>query len=640
MRNLDLDWTEFLDALPVYKRLSVQAREAFIVNGSQTYAVAAEITARSTLDELVQNGMYATTAGGRHVALVPRYHAFVKAMRAMHRSRIDTAANAEAFDRYVADNFTRDEWSSFYGGGYWAQSRQGLYSKMTAVTWVEKFEPFPRDPPDESAMLKKLVKHLMDTPEAVAFEELYELCSDRALLARSIRMGIRYVLFYPMLRRKTLDPVLGLWPKISQRLHRQAAKPPQPVMPVHTFCAPILIDEMAAVLTACIAEPLRILAGSGGALYAKSEKQVAARLMHIPEWLPELLRKPDGERIRQAVGMLQELKMIEQEDKQGSDYRFEVTQIGRAWLGMPAKVRLKGLLDRVRNFKRQQRGWYDRQWEELAHPIYVGGDAINTHKPVGEAFARIPAGQALRLEDFVTYESRVHNPLAVEREPRFRVTIGYTHIEEPTYEDLEQHWAAVLKQAFEYKLVPFGAVEVGSTKDGKLTVALSEVGRYLLGLADDFSLQRADVAGAIVVQPNFDIVFMAPSTLAEAELSSFTERHGKHVGAVLKITRQSVWAAAAAGITADNVLRALQTHSSVPIPANVEREIRGWMGRCRRASIRPAMLIHCPDAETASRVLAVERTRLTRLSDTVLELNDPSYRTKLVKRLREIGVFV
>jgi hypothetical protein len=159
-------------------------------------------------------------------------------------------------------------------------------------------------------------------------------------------------------------------------------------------------------------------------------------------------------------------------------------------------------------------------------------------------------------------------------------------------------------------------------------------------LADDFTLQSAETRGAVVVQPNFEIVFMAPSPLAEAELSSFTERHGNSVGAVLKITKKAVWAAAAAGIAPDFVIDALKSHSSVPVPANVEREIRGWMAQCRSASVRQALLIHCPDAATASRVLAADRTRLTKLTDTVVELTDPGYRAKLAKKLREMGVFI
>ena len=654
MKNFDIDWQRFFNTLPAYRALSLPLREVFLSNAAQQNLVLARIGEHSPFLELVQRGLYMTMPKGAHIAPAPEYHPLLKALRAMHRNQIE-AATTEAFDHYVADNLSRDEWSAFHGNAWWLQGREGLYSKVGSVSWIEGFLKgnttweqqyrvgFEADrvAPEARDVLKTVVRYLMERPEPVAFEHLYELCPNRALLAKAVRAGIRYLLLFPRLQHPTLDPMIGLWPGISRRLHRQAAKPPEAVTAVQTFCAPLMVDAMAAVLTACIAEPLRVLAGTYGALYAKSGKQVAARLAHLPDWLPDTLKNSDEERIQFAIDMLRVAEMITLENEYGSNQRFEVTEGGRAWLGMPAKERVRGILDRVRRFRKRDRGAYYQHWEELAEPVQMSGEDVETHKAVLDAFGRIPAGATLPMEDFVAYEARVHNPLVVQSKPGARTLQIYSRVlHDPSEEDLEQHWGKVLFKSFERKLVPIGAVVAGLTEDGRLTVSLSEVGLYLLGLADDFALQSAEAAGAIVVQPNFDIVFMAPSPVAEAELSSFTERHGKHVGAVLKITKKSVWAAAAAGITAESVIAALRTHSSVPIPGNVEREIRGWMGQCRRASIRSALIIRCPDAETATRVLALERTKIERLTETVLELNDPSYRSKLVKRLREIGVFI
>ncbi len=259
---------------------------------------------------------------------------------------------------------------------------------------------------------------------------------------------------------------------------------------------------------------------------------------------------------------------------------------------------------------------------------------------VAAGFGRLPAGKAVLAFDFAAYETRVHNPLASGRKSSRRVVVGYKYLSGASEEELERAWYEVLCEALLGKLMLLGAVEVGVTADNQITAAATEVGRYLFGLAKDFSLESAESAKPIVVQPNFEIVFMAPSPLAEAELSGFTERQGKHVGAVLKITKRSIWTAAAAGIAAEQVVEALARHSSVALPGNVEREIRGWMAQCRRASLRSAILIHCPDSDTASRALSADRNRLTKLSDTVLELTDTHYRSKLVKKLREAGIFV
>jgi hypothetical protein len=660
MRHLDPDWREFFDALAVYKRLSLRARSEFLVNGPYSAPLAAHLVGAS-LSEYLENGVFSYTAGGRTLAVAPQFRGFVKAMRAMQRSRIDVQPNARSLDAYMADNFTREEWQALQGrSGYWTPgAREGLYGKLATVKWLEGFlnadpqhweaqyrfrlEPDHLDEKSDAEELKRLVKFLMAQTEPVLFEQLPGVFFDREVLARAIGVGLRFALFYPMLRRDTFEPLLGLWPEIAKRLHRAAAKPPQPAAPVHTFHSPIIADEMIAALAAAIAEPLRLKAGYSTELFQKSERQIHARFMPLPDWLTRLLQYNDL-RVQHAIGRLKELEMLDDAGDDGGNRWIEVTKAGRAWLGMPAKERLKSLLDRFRHHQKQ-RGYqysYLNYFGELAEDVQIRGEQVDSAKAVREAFGRLPEGRHVRLKDFLAYESAAHNPLQVVHDQKGfrRISIGHHYLDEPTEEQLEQAWSRVLMGAIVRKLVPLGALEAGVMEDGEVTIAVTDAGRYLFGLTDDLTLQGAEAPGAVVVQPNFEIVFMAPSPLAEAELGSFTERHGNNVGAVLKITKKAVWAAAAAGITPAFVIDALRAHSSVPVPANVEREIRGWMAQCRSAAVRPALLIHCPDPETASRVLSADRTRLTKVTDTVVELTDPGYRSKLAKKLREIGVFI
>ena len=84
----------------------------------------------------------------------------------------------------------------------------------------------------------------------------------------------------------------------------------------------------------------------------------------------------------------------------------------------------------------------------------------------------------------------------------------------------------------------------------RISFRLTDVGRYILGLAGDFSYRPEKSAGGeIVVQPNFEIVFLSPSPLAEAMLARFAERlpsaaRGRRgIGALFKITRAAIYAA-------------------------------------------------------------------------------------------------
>ena len=115
------------------------------------------------------------------------------------------------------------------------------------------------------------------------------------------------------------------------------------------------------------------------------------------------------------------------------------------------------------------------------------------------------------------------------------------------------------------------------------------------------------------------MVFLAPSAKAESEIARFCERRGRHVGTLFKVTKQSILAAAASGLTAEHVLTTLREYCGTELPGNVEREIVGWFGQFRQVTMVPAILIHCPDAETATRVISAAGPRVTRLTDTTLE---------------------
>jgi hypothetical protein len=117
---------------------------------------------------------------------------------------------------------------------------------------------------------------------------------------------------------------------------------------------------------------------------------------------------------------------------------------------------------------------------------------------------------------------------------------------------------------------------------GRPGFRMRDGGRVLLGLPRDGLPDRdeeeAGAASELVVQPNFEIVFLSPSAAAEAVLGRFCERVGREVGVLFRLTRQSLLRAAAAGLETEQVLATLTQGSRNPLPPNVEHEIRGWMG--------------------------------------------------------------
>jgi hypothetical protein len=248
----------------------------------------------------------------------------------------------------------------------------------------------------------------------------------------------------------------------------------------------------------------------------------------------------------------------------------------------------------------------------------------------------------VRLGDFLNYQSKTNNGLAsiVKKDRYFSMRINWQYITAPSEEETETVWRQTLYNFLRGRLLPLGGVRIGVEAGGTaFGFALTDTGRYLLGTVRDFDVP-GDPAAHILIQPNFDVVFLTPSARVEADLARIGERKGRHVGTLFRITKNSILAAAATGLTRDRVLETLRQHCAAGVPPNVEAEINGWFGRYRQVTVRHATIIHCPDAETAARVMAALGKKAARLTDTVLELHESKIQAAAAKKLREAGIFV
>ena len=323
---------------------------------------------------------------------------------------------------------------------------------------------------------------------------------------------------------------------------------------------------------------------------------------------------------------------------------MEITESGAEWLRLGGKDRLKTVLDGIRGKLKDHSTFLEYQAGSLLpHP---GRLSYDRHvQKVASALRSVFRGPAVdvfvRLRDFLAYQSERDNPFAAihRDEPYASVTLSGRTVSQPSPDELEEAWEEQLTDFLHLRLLPLGGAMVGMDHDGAICFALTEAGKYLVDAADDFQFGQ-ESPGRIVLQPNCDVVFLAPSAKAESEIARFCERRGRHVGTLFKVTKQSILAAAASGLRAQQVLTTLREYCETELPANVEREIVGWFGQFRQVTMVPSILIHCPDVETATRVMAAAGPRVTRLTDTTLEWRQEKPTPALLKKLREMGIFL
>ena len=76
------------------------------------------------------------------------------------------------------------------------------------------------------------------------------------------------------------------------------------------------------------------------------------------------------------------------------------------------------------------------------------------------------------------------------------------------------------------------------------------------------------------------------------------------------------------------------------MPPNVEYEIKGCFDQCRKVTLEPTIVIRCPDSHTASCVIAVGGGKVAPINETLVELADFTFKAGLIRKLRDLGVFV
>lgn len=684
MKLHDLDWNQVLAALPRWEALSPDARRKFLmIKPGQGFHLPSLGTGSG---ELGASGMLvAPTGRGTLHTLHPELRPLLVALRAADRLRPLHGPGGVLRQEYVVDQF--DTLQSYRiatpGRGYYtAGDRKLAADTASSAAWVRAFlaaEPHAKlakwedqlksgseKPrlvfPAVAAALHALVQALASHPRGVPLRSVTGLVPDAkpANVAAALAAGLRYLLVFVSMDPNA-DVIVGLLPAVAARLSGTVA-PPAAVQARETFTAPFRVGDITAVLVEAATEPIALRAADHS-LYVRAQRAIAGRLAALPEWLDRFAStgtvvigneeewddEDDGDdeagaaRVELAVHFASVLKLVAVKSA-GNRMRLEATRTGRAWLSRGEGEQLKEVLSALRALPQRNLTSYGGS----GGLEFFGGSlgfevqerSLDARTALSAAFLSAPPGALLPFVEFARYHSRENNPFVKSGGQTVRGRSFWSN-EPTTVEGWEDAWAGVLLTFLARRLVPLGCAILGLTEDGRVAFGLTGAGRYLLGAADDFELPPEAGGGEVVVQPDFEIVFLAPAPRAEAELGRIAERTGSGVGALFRLTRTSVLRAAEQGMTASQLLKTLESVSRGGVPANVERQVKDWMKAVRTIRIAPAVLVDCPDAETAGRVKSLGGAHVTKVTPTLLRLEaDAKTRAALVKRLREKGIFV
>ncbi|MEW6237969.1 MAG: helicase-associated domain-containing protein [Candidatus Omnitrophota bacterium] len=661
MKQFDINWLDFFQTLPAWDSLPPSARQVFVFKTEMNVLMAPELFGQE-LPILRKSGFILDSADGRKVKVEKKYALMRRIIRSIAFNPIILEPSTQNLRLYLDSHFTYEERERLVNDrSYYWNADNRLLQEATSVQWLQNFlktntlEQWERSrltyrenghfiSPTIFQSTKNLLKRLMERTEPVAFKDMYEFSGikNRLELAQTIKAGLRYLLFYAAVD-VSMDPVLWIWPGIANRLHRQPPTPPQPVEPEETLHVPFLMEDMTHILVECASEPFR-LRGQDCGIFAKVEKQLKAILLPLPDWLTIPLTLPPEFRIQFALNLLHTLDFTDYKGESGKDLRLEINKKGNHWLAQSSKERLRFILDAYRKVRPKPDAKFSHNYKlefipMSNHILYYDQKCIIPSELV-KLFLELETGRFYSLFDFTHYHEIQNNPFLRPTDQKHDSS-DYSFLRRfaNTDEEKEAAWREMLFRFVVLRLITLGGASAGRMKDGKLAFAMMEPGRYLLEAANDFQLAQEEQF-QVVVQPNFDVVFLAPSPQAEAVIGRFAERIGRRLGNVFQITKKSIIKAAATGLSLEQVTEDLHKFSIKEIPGNVQFEINEWFNSCRNISMRTAVIIRCPDANTAGRVRIAGGSKIKPITDTVLELSDPHEKTALVRKMKESGIFL
>ncbi len=665
MKLFDVEWIALLRDLHRFTALSPDARRALLTElKTSGYTVAALFGVH--VKEIVASGIAVYDPERDRLSLADERRTLLKLLRAMGRHSVFDTPSLPVLVKYLEEYFSQSDIErlgqrgpSGYGHvtrlslaprvayAGWPGDLLNAFNDHALLTWAANRGRAPTSGASLSAMhaLQTLARTLRKRADAMPLRELTPPHDSAELpaFARTCFLGLDTLVLFVGLRAADLEPMVGLWPSALAELARPAAAKPAAVVVVEQFELAVVMEDMTTLLAAIVSAPVRVR-NNDLAVFSRTRTEIEGRLTVLPDWVMQVLTEPEVTRVDGAANALR-LHGFVSIDAHLPKPHLQSVASGVKWLALSPHDRLASLIAPMRNskLKNPKAGYGGAAVEffSFSLPYYQEPKSLNLRESITRAFLDLPPG-FVAVESFLEYSAREANPfLALSAEAARQLQQGmYFGVTDPR-EAYRSLWRSALIGFLANRLVAFGGATLGRTTSGDICFALSDVGRYLLGAGEQFAYGSASNA-EIVVQPNFDVVFLGAAPSVEARLSRVADRVGVAPGLVFRITRASVLRAAESGVTADDVIGALSAASSKPVPKNVQREIVGWVATVRRARLRAIQVIDCESVEAADRIVAVLGAKAQRLTPTLFELSaaTASARAATIKRLRAGGVFV
>ncbi len=548
----------------------------------------------------------------------------------------------------------------------WEVSRQ-LARQSVSPEWVKNFmkaenssdwrngavfqEEHPLFPGGNTfAILQKIVGELDTAGGTLKLDELVNKLGDctRGIPAAALRKAIGVLLIFLKLDM-AFRLCVGILPGIHKKLHWTPPELPDGFSHESMKVCTQVLEDMTVFLLEATAAPIQTRKNDGS-IFSKAMDNLSKALQPMDSMFARIVKDDRENRVRYTRNVLLRMGYLEEARSEEKRHILRTTDRGREWVALGRSERLRAVLQWISDFmngrKMPPSGYVDDR-------VYLGGfpdfspyvfirytKTLDVRSEILKAYSILADRDCVWVNQLFEYLSHADNPLLSYMERNNAALYGpdgYYMGTAMSDDQVVEEWLSSLNMFFFNVLMPLGCVSCMVNEEGRIAVRLTDPGRYLMGLLDDFSMGDDEKAD-IVIQPDFSVVFMSPSPGAEAVIAPLAERTGRGMGEIFRINGEKVIKAAASGITSERILSDLENLSDRKLPENVSHQIEEWCGRCRRIRKESVVLIRCPDSETALRVKSVGKSKVEQLTDTLLAVSDRRNMKTLTRTLREKGI--
>ena len=586
MKLFPNDWPRFLDELVLWGELSIDARRAFL--DGTVPGLPVEASGGAPLSDLRDAGFLGPAGRGDRLVVAEEYTPLHQVLKSLGRFPLFESPGLAALSAYLAEHYTQAERSQLHESlALLPNDLQRVAGFVSSLEWLQG--ALGRSPPEGARRLLVFFSEQRDRIPVRDLEEYFPGLS-RDELCTGVRVGVQRCVFFLGLRRVDLEPIVGIWPAAARRLRRlSVVLAPEPVAVTQVFGHPFLVEDMTSLLAAARTAPIPLRRGDEKP-FTRFVEETGASLLTLPDWLESLTGLSLEARIGLALQALLICGLVRRGEGEPGTATLAPTAAAEAWMegtvserresaalaicGEEGSAEAAGTAGAAgvrpsRLFDLLEEEWASREESQAEIMPWIR-----------TSFSFVPSTTFIRFADFAEYQAAVGSPLAPAAlggpgEPGLP-SAGFS-----SEEAMEELWKSFLGIFLGRCLLSLGGVEAGISSDGRPGFRMTDAGRRLLGIPREGLSPVAEAgrqqAEPLVVQPNYEVVFLSPSPGLEAELGRFCERLGRDVGVLFRISRQSLQRAGPAGFDAEKVIALLARSSRSPLPSNVVHEIRGWM---------------------------------------------------------------